>query len=157
MKVPIESFTQFDLARFNRKVGPLEANGCRLWAGSLDTWGYGYFKIAGRNLPAHQIALYLAGRPQPDPSKQVDHICKVTWCVEASHLRWVTVSQNNSNRDYKNKWSDSATCSKGHRWDAQRPIETTHGIRCRVCFNWGERRRWNKTFKGIDIGDVPSV
>jgi len=79
-----QAFTPEDHARFWEKVEITDLDDCWLWTASTDKDGYGQFKLNGRKLRAHQVAVLLDGR---DPTgKVVRHLCHNPRCVNPNHL-----------------------------------------------------------------------
>lgn len=95
--------------RFFSKV---EATGfCWLWVGRLNPRGYGTFN------PAHAVAVYahrwsyehLVGHiPE---GLTLDHLCRITNCVNPDHLEPVTPAENNYRKPKKQQ------CLRGHDLD----------------------------------------
>lgn len=82
--------------RFWSKVSPEPNTGCWLWAG--DTNGkYGSMGICENGkmhrVYAHRLSYELYIGPIPD-GLQIDHKCRMKFCVNPDHLRPVTVLQN---------------------------------------------------------------
>lgn len=82
-------------ARFWAKVD--KTSDCWLWTGTKDSDGYGQICVNGRTERAHRVSLNLEG-VEIGEGLQVDHMCKEPSCVRPSHLRLVTVSENQHNR-----------------------------------------------------------
>lgn len=85
------------LDRFWMKVqkGP----GCWLWTGGA-RGGYGTFTEGdkGKTHLVHRFSYELLVGPIPD-CLVIDHMCRVTLCVNPAHLRPVTRKQNGERRD----------------------------------------------------------
>ena len=75
---------------------------CLVWVGGLDSSGYGLIWDEGRKKKAHRYAWESANGPIPE-GMLLDHTCFNRACVDVSHLRLVTVSQNSRNRAGANK------------------------------------------------------
>jgi hypothetical protein len=69
------------------KDGPLApgmTTACWLWTQRKDRWGYGKFKLAGREVGAHRFSLLLAGI---DPTGLLAcHRCDTPACVRPDHI-----------------------------------------------------------------------
>lgn len=82
------------LGRFMDKVSPEPNTGCWLWTGTFSggKGDYGYFKALGETR-AHRVAyrLFVGDIPK---GLVIDHICRVTFCVNPKHLRVVTRFEN---------------------------------------------------------------
>lgn len=85
-----------NLGPFWSRVGPVDANGCRLWDGPKSRNGYGSANYDGRLWVAHRLAYHLAnGLTERLPRDvQIRHTCDVRLCCEPSHLVPGTAEQN---------------------------------------------------------------
>lgn len=83
----LPQFTDADRARFEKFVdrsgGP---DSCHLWIGARSSKRYGQFRVQGRTLYAHRVALALAG-VELAPGANALHSCDRPLCVNAAHLR----------------------------------------------------------------------
>ena len=90
-------FTPEQVARFWAKVGPPDANGCRLWLASQRN-GYGQFGVQimpGRWVPtgAHRLAWMLTFGPAP-AGAVFRHSCDRPLCCEPTHITPGTQAEN---------------------------------------------------------------
>ena len=82
------------------KNGPVPAarpdlGPCWLWTGTKLPKGYGsFYYLAGRRAYAHRFAYELLVGPIPADRPQIDHLCRVTSCVNPTHLEPVTNREN---------------------------------------------------------------
>lgn len=89
--------------RFWRAVEKAEGDGCWLWAGSLNTWGYGQIRDeAGKYQGAHRVSWRLAFGPVPQ-GMSVLHRCDNTRCVRPDHLFLGTQQENVRDRNTKGR------------------------------------------------------
>lgn len=79
--------------RFWSRVVRGAKRGCWLWTGRVDDFGYGHFKVKGRNLKAHRVAWVIERGAIPD-DVTVDHICRQPSCVNPAHLALVSNKEN---------------------------------------------------------------
>lgn len=85
---------------------PEPNTGCWLWLGMVDQYGYGRVWHDGRLQAAHRVVY--GAVPE---GLVLDHKCRVRCCVNPSHLRAVTVSENNlASKPFRRK----AVCANGH-------------------------------------------
>lgn len=72
-------------------------DGCRLWPGQLDRYGYGFVRsYAGnrvRHITAHRMAMLTQLHELPDWAV-IDHLCRTPQCFRIEHLRLVTDAEN---------------------------------------------------------------
>jgi len=131
-KVPVSE-------RFWTKVVKTES--CWLWTASQGRRGYGYIKgDAGKNVLAHRLSYEWAFGPIAD-GLEVDHLCRVTSCVNPEHLEAVPPPENARRRK-----GVKTHCPQGHAYTAENSLTDSRGYRlCRVCRNKvntaGKRRR----------------
>lgn len=120
------------------------ANGCIIWTGSTSSEGrYGSCQWDGRVRPAHVVA-YLAFVGEYDRSLDIDHLCRVTLCVNPSHLEPVTHRENILRGESLQAQNARKTrCIRGH--DLTDPtnvrIMQRGGRACRQC----SRDRYRET------------
>ena len=138
---PLDGQACSELVSSERWVRQTEARGgCIIWTGYARTNGYGVTYLRGRVVSTHRVA-YAAQHGGIPEGMQLDHLCRVTLCVNPDHLEAVTARENN-------RRSNSATavharkthCPKGHPLDgpeadlADSPSATAGGFRiCRKC------------------------
>lgn len=77
--------TEKDIRRFQRRLAPATASGCREWTGRLSGIGYGYFWHRNGDVRSHRFAWVLAYGPVP-VGKWVLHSCDNPACCEPTHL-----------------------------------------------------------------------
>lgn len=122
-------------ARFWAKVLPPDANGCRIWAGGTDGDGrYGGFWDGRRVVRAHRWAYEQHHGPLPD-GVVLDHLCRVTRCVNPDHLEPVTQQVNVLRGGAPSAINASKTeCIHGHELSGDNLILRPGGGRdCRLC------------------------
>lgn len=83
--------------RFDAMVEAPEGSECLVWSGAPNSSGYGGILVNGKYWRAHRYALARTG-VRVDEGDLVDHICHNRLCVNPSHLRIVTKSENAQNR-----------------------------------------------------------
>lgn len=81
--------------RFWNKVN--KSDECWIWAGHKSPRGYGAFRFNGRVVRAHRYAWESSNGPIPE-GLEIDHQCRVTSCVNPSHLKIVTRDENQQNK-----------------------------------------------------------
>lgn len=77
--------TANDKYRFLAYVFNKDPNECWPWLGATSDYGYGYFRLNGKTLPAHRIAYFL--KYGVDPSDLfICHHCDNPPCCNPGHL-----------------------------------------------------------------------
>lgn len=91
----------------SEKIRTNDVTGCWEWLGSFEQGKYGQLRIFGRNIKAHRAVFELLVGPVPE-KLELDHLCRVHWCVNPAHLEAVTSNENHlrGNRYYKRLRSD---------------------------------------------------
>jgi hypothetical protein len=79
--------------RFLEKVKKDPDTGCWIWQSSLNTNGYGQFRLKGKIRKAHRAAWLIFRGPIPK-GMTLDHKCRNIKCVNPKHLELVSVSEN---------------------------------------------------------------
>lgn len=93
--------------RFWAKVDKRGDDECWLWLATKggrdykEGNGYGYIDHLGKNKRAHRVSYEMHIGEIP-PGLQIDHKCHHRSCVNPSHLRLATQSQNSMNRIHSN-------------------------------------------------------
>lgn len=130
-------------ARFERFILPEPNTGCHFWIGpygGVDR-AYGYFTIeAGKNVWAHRFAYEHDIGPIPE-GLELDHLCRVTICVNGMHLEPVTriVNQERARAALQLK----EVCKRGHQLSGDNLyINPASGARvCRACQSIHDKAR----------------
>lgn len=128
---------RFTLAEmFEQKYIPEPNSGCFLWIAAFGRDGYGLVRRSNprRMQAAHRFAFELANGSIPD-DLQIDHLCRVTSCVNPRHMEVVTTQENSHRRIY------SPVCLKCGGPFIQRKSEGSFSRRCRPCDTKAERKR----------------
>lgn len=136
--------------RFWRKInmrGPMLSpylGPCWLCQGWTDWRGYGRFLLNGRKVVAHRFAYEVVRGPIPE-GLELDHLCRVTSCVNPAHLEAVT-HRENLRRGPQGRgsavMSAKTHCPQGHPYDEVNTYVTKQGGRqCRTCTRLRSRAR----------------
>lgn len=120
------------LDRFWLAANPVE-EGCWVWSGWFDAYGYGGLAVFGRSTKAHRFAYELLVGPIPD-GLSLDHLCRNRGCVNPAHLEPVTRGENvrrGNNPSMVAHRTD--TCLRGHSLLDAYVVTKSGGRRCRTC------------------------
>lgn len=126
------------IARFWSCVDKAGPNGCWLWTGTTHAaapWDYGRFTVRhGSEVPAHRFAWELLRGPIPE-GLVIDHLCRVSRCVNPDHLEPVTQRENLLRGTGPSARHAATThCPQGHPYDAENTYRDRRGGRhCRIC------------------------
>ena len=131
--------TPEELGRFFKHVVKSN-NGCWIWNGA-NTRGYGLFYYRGHSIQAHRFIYRVVLGTIPS-GYYIDHLCKISSCVNISHLEPVTPWENTlRSTNWLAERARATTCPKGHKWD----ITNTYwhrGRQCRICkITWQRNKR----------------
>lgn len=124
--------------RFWQKVALPDENGCWLWTASKCRDGYGFFsmRVNGKhkNVGAHRFS-YETTRGKIPPGMTIDHLCRVTSCVNPRHLEVVTQRDNGLRGNSESAKNAKKThCPKGHEYAGSNLVyEMNRGRRIRKC------------------------
>lgn len=69
-------------------------NGCINYTGNKDQYGYGRFKIGGRNLGAHKVSYILHEGDYDQDNLELMHTCDNRSCINPKHMRPATHTEN---------------------------------------------------------------
>lgn len=109
-------------SEYRPELGP-----CWLWLGSLKR-GYGVDQSVLRGSAyAHRRAYELVVGSIPD-GLELDHLCRVTNCVNPTHLEPVTSAENKRREAYA-----SSTCRRGHPRTPENRYRHGAGTECKPC------------------------
>lgn len=121
------------LAKLEELSVPEPNTGCHLWLGTVfQSGGYGQIKAFGDARRAHRMSYELRKGPIP-PGLVLDHLCRVTCCINPDHLEAVTDKVNIlRSESVSARAARRSECNYGHPLE---PLErpTDGGRRKRVC------------------------
>lgn len=148
-------------ALFWAKVDKLGPDECWLWTAYKRPAGYGTIGTnRGGHKQAHRVAYEMLVRPIPE-GLELDHLCRVTSCVNPAHLEPVTRAENRrremaaaraagnpgnacGRRPTVNRKPRALldACRRGHLFDEANTGRLPNGKRrCRACHRENERTR----------------
>lgn len=132
-------------ARFRSKV-VVDENGCWLWCAYVQPNGYGQYGVGvypnGGMVAAHRHSYLLLVGPIPD-GLQLDHLCRVTRCVNPAHLEPVTARENTLRSDGLCAINARKThCIHGHPLSGDNLLVAAYRREriCRLCATERSRR-----------------
>lgn len=116
---------------------------CLLWAGPTTDRGYGLVNLVNPNgrpttMQAHR-AVYQDRFGELPKHLVLDHLCRVTSCINPDHLEPVTCAENLRRGIY---WQKLKThCKRGHPYSEENTYRNKKGWRwCRTCTRLKEKR-----------------
>lgn len=127
--------------RFWAKVNKTDT--CWLWTASTNK-GYGQIRLGGSSrkmLLAHRVAYEMLVGPIPE-GLQLDHLCRVTLCVNPKHLEPVTLQENVlRGENFIAKKARQTECLRGHPLSGANLYTDSKGYRkCKICNNESRKR-----------------
>lgn len=117
---------------------------CWEWLGRKDRQGYGRFNANGKCHSAHRSSYELfIGRI--DKGLEIDHLCRVTGCINPEHLEAVTKKENTLRGiSFAAINSRKTKCPKGHPLSGDNLKFRTYGRECKTCHKRGNDLRPRK-------------
>jgi len=112
---------------------PVLGTPCWMWAACKGPDGYGQVGWRGKKFRAHRLVFELLADPIP-PGLHIDHLCRVSRCVNPAHLEPVTNRENC--RRGRGGWANSTKtrCPRGHEYAGANLYVRPSGRReCRAC------------------------
>jgi HNH endonuclease len=115
----------------------VDGNGCWLWTGSVDRYGYGRHR--GRRAHIESYEAHVGPVPK---GLHLDHLCRVTFCVNPEHLEPVTPAENTRRAMAARQAGPHARahhgaqlwCIRGHEFDEKNTGVDRWGKRyCKRC------------------------
>lgn len=139
---PTHLILRTDLERFEAKVKKLPS-GHWMWTGARASRdkAYGAATLDKRVQPAHRVAWQLYRGPIPE-GLVIDHLCRVTLCVNPDHLQPATGQLNTLRGDAPSAVNAAKThCVNDHPFEGDNLIIRASGSRdCRTCRRERTRR-----------------
>jgi hypothetical protein len=129
--------------------GVVDVNGCWLWTGKIEHYGYGVIWVQGKEKKVHRVSYELFIGEVPE-GLVLDHLCRVRRCFNPSHLEPVTRGENVRRGDLKtnNHCRLKTKCPAGHLYDEENTRVSPSGKRiCRACHRLREAKR--RTQNGV--------
>ena len=131
--------------RFWAKVNKTDT--CWLWTAST-IGGYGAIYAGerlGKNLLAHRVAYEMLVGPIPE-GLYLDHLCRVTLCVNPNHLEPVTQRENVlRGESFMAKRARQTECLLGHPLSGANLYTYPNGNRrCKICRNESLKRLYRR-------------
>jgi len=147
-----------DMGRFWANVEFDTNGGCWLWSGRNTPGGYGVLTVCrdGKKtrLYAHRVALaqFVCA---PGPKEVVDHLCRVTRCVNPAHLE--AVSHGENLRRSPTSPHRRTHCNHGHLFNEANtgPKRKADGTLVRYCRECGRLRHAARRARTTTDGQKP--
>ena len=112
---------------------PEPNSGCWLWELFVTRDGYGRVHVTrGRCNQAHRVSYEIAKGKIPD-GFEVDHLCRVTSCINPDHLEAVPPEINHKRSSHVDLYSPPLRCKKGHAFNADNPPIVKVGSKSHNC------------------------
>lgn len=131
-------------------VSKVKRSDCLHWTGSLNSSGYGTFGVAGKAKLAHRVAYEALVGPIPE-GMTIDHLCRVTHCVNVAHMEVVTRAENLRRSRYARGQYVGGRCAMGHELTGDNVLVKKQGTAvCRTC-----RREYERLVAtGVPASDI---
>lgn len=147
---PAEPSRRLDVDHLTRYA--VDDNGCWIWQGPLNAYGYGQFPLGRRNHKAQAHRAFYEHHRGPIPSGlELDHLCRVRACVNPDHLEPVTHAENlRRGAGIGSQNRNKTHCQRGHPFTPENTIHYAQGPnkvpsrRCRTC-----NREWRAAKRSV--------
>ena len=115
----------------------IDTNDCWLWAGYKNEHGYGvHYYTEGKKTKkvlAHRMS-YEHFKEKIPEGLVIDHLCRITSCINPSHLEAVTNIENILRGvGFAGLNNRKTHCPKGHEYTPENTNANNGWRRCRVC------------------------
>jgi hypothetical protein len=129
--------------RFERGYMPVTESGCWIWIRRTDRYGTIFHN--GKSRKAHRVAYELYRGPIPN-GMSIDHLCRVTCCVNPDHLEAIPLRENilrGSNPPATNH--KKTHCKRGHFLSGNNLYVKPAGERvCKTCRRLTRSKKWKE-------------
>lgn len=127
--------------RFWDRIEFVPFSGCWIWMGSATNGGrYGKLDVAGKPVLAHRYSYELLVGKIP-PALEIDHKCRVRFCVNPHHLEAVTHHVNVLRGRAGEPYATRTECPHGHLYDEANTRIYDGRRHCRACARQVARER----------------
>jgi hypothetical protein len=121
------------LDKYPHLVFPEPNSGCWLCVSRNNWHGYARVRVGHRVVGAHRISYELSAGPIPERF-EIDHLCRVTCCVNPEHLEAVTQDENKRRQARAIDAANGFRCRNGHLRQGEGIYMHPDGtLRCRKC------------------------
>lgn len=134
--------------RFDAQVEVAD-NGCHLWTGVVNSYGYPRLAMAGRSYVAAHRFIYQEEVGPLIEGMAIDHLCRTRHCVNPDHLEQKTIGENTMAPGSQSPSALNAAkthCVHGHEFSRENTYVSPKGARaCRACRRnraTKERSKW---------------
>ena len=134
--------------RIERHSVQIPFSGCWIWTGADDNLGYGRIGMQGQARLAHRISYqYFVG--DIPKGLELDHLCRVTSCINPNHLEPVTRKVNTDRgrcaETHKIRFANMTHCKRGHEFTEENTyiaVQKTRSFRnCKTCQKLNDIKR----------------
>lgn len=122
------------------KIFVCPITGCWIWSGFINKRNYPYVSWQGKCRRTHRVVYALLVGEIPD-NLELDHLCRVRYCVNPEHLEAVTHGVNTRRGDtFQRANFRKVLCSGGHPYDGVYLRKNGSTMRtCSICARRNKR------------------
>jgi len=137
--------------RLERNAVRLPFSGCWVWVGAADPLGYGRIGMQGKAKLAHRIS-YQHFVGEIPVGLELDHLCRVSACINPNHLEPVTRKVNTDRgicaETHRKRFALMTHCHRGHEFTESNTyiaVQKNRSFRnCKTCAKINmEKRKQN--------------
>lgn len=118
--------------KFWRNISPEPNSGCWLWTAASNGKNYGAMWVGSTTCLAHRFS-YMLHKGPISSSLEIDHTCRVTFCVNPDHLEAVPHVVNVRRGDRGKYQRERTHCAKGHPFDEENTYRYKDNVWKRGC------------------------
>jgi DNA modification methylase len=131
------------LPRVREKIR-VDKNGCWVWTGGTNGYGYGAVRVGSRLVGTHRYIYEQVMGPIPE-GLELDHLCRNRACGNPSHVELLTSAENIWRGLAGQYLADRTHCPQGHPYEEVNTYIDPGGRRyCRTCRRDAQRERYRQ-------------
>lgn len=133
---------------------PIPFCGCYVWMGAINQKGYGRISHNGARTVVHRLTYTFRHGPVPE-GKDLDHLCRVTGCINPDHTepvtRLINTVRGEAAKINKARMEAITHCPQGHPYVGENLFirSNRNNRECRACMRTRQAARRPLKAEGI--------